>query len=149
MELIIEIIDMRSNLNILPTLQSAAGTAVEDARTDPLALITVAASGPLFVEALQELPASPSYATFLGLSACAMAGAGVYHARRNFRLKSRLEEALARYGWDERVFKDSIKEWCGRQVGRVVCDHAGLSEQYRLLEDSTRGEQEFSWFPNI
>ncbi len=120
-----------------------------DFRTDPVGLIPATLAGPLLLESLQNISTSPARAAILGLSACSVVGAGIIHGRRNFRLRSRLEHAIDRHGWDERVFKESTKEWCGRQVGSVVCANAGLTTEYSQLVESTKGDQEFSWIPHI
>lgn len=65
------------------------------------------------------------------------------------RLRRRLEELYAQQGYSDRLFKATTREWCDRQVGRVVAaNHGHLGDYVRLCEENKK-DSSLTWLPHF
>ncbi len=80
----------------------------------------------------------------LGVGLVVIAG-GIQFSRQQFKLRSRLENAVLEYGYKEDIFELSLNEWCDRQTAMVVARKNGCLPEYKKLveENSKTGTLRF------
>lgn len=64
------------------------------------------------------------------------------------RLRNRVEDAIDRQGYDERIVRTTSASYCGRQATKMACERTGhLDEFFDTVNDPGYSKQ-FSWLPH-
>ena len=63
---------------------------------------------------------------------------GVAITTKQFKLRHRLESSVSKQGYNDKIFKTTIPEWCDRQTARVVAKNCGNLDDYVALCDTNR-----------
>ena len=74
---------------------------------------------------------------------------GVVLAKRQFYLKTRLESALLKYGYSDKIFELFISEWCARQTALVVAEKYGCKESLLKFYKLHAREMSLPFLPNF
>jgi len=102
------------------------------------------------VATMDGIPQSLRYA-IIGAAAVqvtALSVLGTMAANDQFRLGERLETAIERTGYNDRVLATTTT-WCDRQTATVVCEQSGHLEQYRQLCAQNQATARLTWLPHI
>lgn len=73
----------------------------------------------------------------------------VYLVKQRFSARYRLEEALEKYGFDERLFSPNLNEWCTRQTDYVAASRQGYGAEYLQFVNRNRRNLPVSALPMI
>lgn len=74
---------------------------------------------------------------------------GVVLAKRQFDLKTRLENALLKYGYSDKIFELFVSEWCARQTALVVAEEYGYKENLLKFYKLHVREMNLRFLPNF
>lgn len=126
----------------------------ESFRTAPLGVsLTAAGVGEMAIVASMVAESAPGrpLTEALGVLAIDAAGTlcGTWLARRQFKLRERLEDSLERRDYDNRIFEPTTQEWCNRQTARVVLEGTDAIDSYEALCATQADNTQLNWLPHF
>lgn len=125
---------------------------IETFRTAPLgisfAIASLCMTGGLVAQAVQEDSSTASEVIPIAIST-ANISLGISAARKQFKLRGRVENFIENHGFDERYFTRTTAEWCDRQTTRVACEKYGMLDKYVVVCDNNKQNDYLTYIPHL